>query len=124
MANAHPSPEVGSREPEESPLTSDPLYQWLKDRYVMSVKPVGVRDRGAVSGPIFLCVIGPMLLRYLQWETRDLGIPMKAMIEALDEIRIGVVKTPDDRPHLTVEQMSRLPAQPFSRLRLGDLAPK
>jgi transposase len=99
-------------------------WKWLKDRYVMSVKPVWLRDGAAVPGHVFLCVMGLLLLRYLEWEARDLGVPMKAMVEALDEIRLGLVRTPEGKPHLAVEQMDRLPARLFSRFQLGDLVPK
>lgn len=99
-------------------------WKWLKHRYVMWVKPVRLRDGAAVPGDVFLCVMGLMLLRYLEWEARDLGVSMKAMVEALDEIRLGLVRTPDGKPHWAVEQMDRLPVRLFSRLQLGDLVPK
>lgn len=41
-------------------------WKWLKDRYVMSVKPMWLRDGAAVPGHVFLCVMGLMLLRYLE----------------------------------------------------------
>ena len=63
-------------------------------------------------------------LRYLEWEARDLGISLKAMVEALDEIRLGLVRTNEGKPRLAVEQMVRLPARLFSRFQLGDLVPK
>ena len=42
-------------------------FKWLKDRYVISMKPVWVWHEAAVPGHAFLVVMGLMLLRYLQW---------------------------------------------------------
>ena len=36
--------------------------KWLKDRYVISVKPVWARNPAAVPGHVFLCVMGLLLL--------------------------------------------------------------
>ena len=36
--------------------------KWLKDRYVISVKPVWARHPAAVPGHVFLCVMGLLLL--------------------------------------------------------------
>jgi hypothetical protein len=49
-------------------------WKWLKDRDVMSVKPVWVWSDISVPGHVFLCVMGLLLLlRYLEWELRELG---------------------------------------------------
>ena len=32
-------------------------------------------------------------MRYLEWEVRDMGISLKAMVEALDRTRLGRVRT-------------------------------
>ena len=46
-------------------------FKWLKDRLVISIKPVWVWNDASIPGHVFLCVMGLMLLRYLQWEARD-----------------------------------------------------
>ena len=48
-------------------------FKWLKDRYVVSLKPMWVRHDASVPGHMFVCVMGLMLLRYLQWEARASG---------------------------------------------------
>lgn len=53
-----------------------------------------------------------------------MGISLKAMVEALDEIRLGLVRTNEGKPRLAVEQMDRLPARLFSRFQLGDFVSK
>jgi transposase len=99
-------------------------FKWLKDRGVMSVKPVWVWDEGEVRGHVFLCVMGLMLYRWLQWRVRPTGISLKRMVEELDGIRLGVVRTAEGKPELVVEEMNRRQAQLFSRLKLGDLIPQ
>ena len=99
-------------------------FKWLKDRGVMSVKPVWVWDEAEVRGHVFLCVMGLMRYRWLQWKVRDLNLPMKQLVEALEGIRVGAVKTATGAPELVVEEMTRTQAQLFSRLKLGDLIPQ
>jgi transposase len=77
-----------------------------------------------VRGHVFLCVMGLPLYRWLQWKVRDLGLPMKQLVEALEGIRVGAVKTSRGGPQLVVEEMNRTQAQLFSRLKLGDLIPR
>ncbi len=48
-------------------------FKWLKDRYVVSLKLMWVRHDASVPGYMFVCVMGLMLLRYLQWEARASG---------------------------------------------------
>lgn len=98
-------------------------WKWLKDRHVMSVKPVWVWNEASVPGHVFLCVMGLLLLRYLQWELRDLGLTMKRLLEALDGIRVVLVRTPEGRPQLGLEQMGETAARVFSRLNLGRYLP-
>jgi transposase len=99
-------------------------FKWLKDRGVMSVKPVWVWDEAEVRAHVFLCVMGLMLYRWLQWKVRDLDLSMQQLVEALEGIRVGAVRTAEGAPQLVVEEMSREQSRLFSRLGLGDLIPK
>lgn len=99
-------------------------FKWLKDRGVMSVKPVWVWNEAEVRAHVFLCVMGLLLYRWLQWKVRDLGLSMPQLVEALEGIRVGAVRTADGAPQLVVEQMSREQSRLFSRLGLGDLIPR
>jgi transposase len=99
-------------------------FKWLKDRFILSVKPVWVWNDAAVAGHVFLCVMGLMLLRYLQWEVRDLGLSMKELLEALEGIRIGVVRTSEGKPQMVLEQMTKLQGQVAERLHLASLVPR
>jgi len=97
-------------------------FRWLKDRYVMSVKPVWVWHDEAIPGHVFLCVMGLMLLRYLQWEARDLGLTIPGMLEALGEVRGVVWRTPEGKPTLLLERMEGLQQQLANRWKFHEVA--
>ena len=99
-------------------------FKWLKDRGVMSVKPFWLRDEAEVRGHVFLCVMGLMLYRWLQWRARELGLSMKVLVEALEGIRIGVVKTSVGKPEMVIEELNPLQGRLFSTFGLGDLIPQ
>lgn len=88
---------------------------------VMSVKPGWVWDEGEVRGHVFLCVMGRMLYRRLQWRGCSTGISLKRMVAEMDRIRLGVVKTVQGKLEQVVEEMNGWRSRLFSRLRLGDL---
>jgi transposase len=98
-------------------------FKWLKDRFVLSVKPVWVWNEAAVAGHVFLCVLGLMLLRYLQWEARDLGLSIPTMLEELEKVRIAVVRTAEGRPQVVLEQMTKTQALLVEKLRLTAMLP-
>ncbi|MDG6917605.1 MAG: hypothetical protein JRM85_08450 [Nitrososphaerota archaeon] len=72
----------------------------------MSVKPVWIRDEAEVRGHVFLCVMGLLLYRWLQWKVGDLGLPMKQLVEALEGIRVGAIRTARGGPQLAVEEVN------------------
>lgn len=98
-------------------------WKWLKDRYVLSVKPVWVWNDAAIPGHIFLCVMGLMLLRYLQWRTRERGLSVPALLDSLGGIRLIVAKDPAGKPQLLLESIDWLQGQLISDLGLMDLVP-
>jgi hypothetical protein len=99
-------------------------FKWLKDRGVMSVKPMWVSAPAAVRGHVFLSTTGLMLYRYLQWTLRDLGLSMQRLVETLDGIRIGIVKTEGGAPQLVFEQTTPVPQELIGRLKLTRLLPQ
>ncbi len=98
-------------------------FRWLKDRFVLSVKPVWVWSDAAVAAHVFLCVMGLMLLRFLQWEVRDLELSMGELLQTLEGIRVGVLRGAGAMPELVVEEMTRAQARVFESLHLGRLIP-
>jgi len=98
-------------------------FKWLKDRGVLSVKPVWVWNEASVRGHVFLCVMGLLLYRYLQWQARDLGLSMKRIVEELEKIRVGAIRDGGGRPQFVVERMGRVGSVLFGRLKLGEFLP-
>jgi transposase len=99
-------------------------WRWLKDRQVMSVKPVWVWSDVSVPGHVFLCVMGLLLVRYLQWELRKLQLTVKQLLSALDGIKVVLVRTREGKPELALEQMGGLSARVFTKLDLGRYLPE
>ena len=82
-----------------------------------------VWNDAAIPGHIFLCVMGLLLLRYLQWELRELKLSMPKLVELLERIRVVLVRGPDGSPKMVLEQMDREEALVFSKLNLGRFIP-
>lgn len=111
-------------------LRTDIEEEWngLKDRYVISMRPVWVWHEAAVPGHAFLVVMGLMLLRYLQREAKDLGFTVKELVETLEGIRVGVVSrggAPGAKgtPDVVVESMTKRQAELAAKFRLTEMLP-
>ncbi len=98
-------------------------FRWLKDRYVVSVKPFYLWHDATVPGHAFLCTMGLLLLRYLQWELRGLNLSMKVLVEALERIRVALVRTPEGKAKLVLEQMGASEARIYKALNLQRFIP-
>ncbi len=97
-------------------------FKILKDRYIISIKPVWVWHEANIPGHLFLCVMGLTLLRYLQWEARDLHLSVKELTERLGKIRLAVVNQ-GGRPAWVLEEMGMEEAELVSRFRLLEEMP-
>ena len=100
-------------------------FKWLKDRYVVSLKPMWVWHDAAIPGHVYLCVMGLTLLRYLQWEGRDLDLSVKELVERLGRIRVAVVSKGGQlgsggRPGWVLEEMGVDETELVSRFRMLD----
>jgi transposase len=100
-------------------------FKLLKDRYVVSLKPMWVRHDAAVPGHMFLCVMGLTLLRYLQWEVQDLNLSVKELVERLGRIRVAVVSQggrpgSGGRPGWVLEEMGVGEAELVARFHMLD----
>ena len=98
-------------------------FKWLKDRYVLAIKPVWVWHDANIPGHLFLCVMGLTLLRYLQWEARELQLSVKELVERLGKIRLAVVNQ-NGRPHWVLEEMDMESAELVSRFQLLEQMPR
>ena len=75
-------------------------FKGLKDGHVVSVKPFWVWHDATVAGHTFLCVMGLLLLRYLQWELRELDLSIKELVKELEKIRVVLVRGEDGKPQI------------------------
>ncbi len=98
-------------------------FRWLKDRYVVSMKPFYLWHDATVPGHAFLCVMGLLLLRYLQWELRDLKLSMKQLVEALEGIKVVLIRTPEGKAKLVLEKMGAQENRVFKALDLQRMIP-
>ena len=76
-----------------------------------------------IPGHLFLCVMGLTLLRYLQWEARELQLSVKELVERLGKIRLAVVNQ-NGRPHWVLEEMDMESAELVSRFQLLEQMPR
>lgn len=98
-------------------------FKWLKDRYVVSLKPMWVRHDASVPGHMFVCVMGLMLLRYLQWEARGLRLSLKELVKRLEGIRVALVNR-EGSPAWVLEEMGREEAELVKRFHLREKIPE
>jgi transposase len=98
-------------------------FRWLKDRYVVSVKPFYLWQDATVPGHAFLCAMGLLLLRYLQWELRALHLSMKELVEALERIKVVLLRTPEGKARLVLEKMGPKESQVHKALNLQRFIP-
>ena len=95
---------------------------------MISMKPVWVWHEAAVPGHAFLVVMGLMLLRYLLWEAKDLGLTVKELVETLEGIRVGVVSRegkPGGKgaPEVILESMTKRQAELATKFHLTEMLP-
>lgn len=72
--------------------------------------------------------MGLMLLRYLQWEAKDLGFTVKELVATLEGIRIGVVSQGGEPgkkgiPEVILESMTKRQAELVTKFRMTELLP-
>ncbi len=121
-----PVEELSHRELVEGFVARDQIeqdFRWLKDRYVVSAKPFHVWHDATVPGHLFLCAMGLLLLRYLQWELKAQDLSMKELVEALESLKVVLVRTPEGKPRLVLEKMGREEARVFTGLKLDRMIP-
>ncbi len=76
-----------------------------------------------IPGHVFVCCLGLMLPRYLQWEARDPHLSVKALVERLEEIRLAVVSR-EGRPAFVLEEMGEEHLELVRRFHLLDQVPE
>lgn len=99
-------------------------FKWLKDKLLVPVKPVHVRTDQHIRGHVFVCVMGLLFYRFVQWKLRRQGLDIstKRLAELLDGIRLAILMNGKNRKKgtIVVESMDREEARVFSMLGMGD----
>jgi len=98
-------------------------FRWLKDKLLVPIKPVYVRTDDHIRSHVFICIMGLLFYRYLQWRLRKAGIDLSTqeLAKVLDDIRLAIIKKGQARGgKVVVEEMERLSARIFSILDMGE----
>jgi len=99
-------------------------FRWLKDKLLVPVKPVHVRTDQHIRAHVFVCVMGLLFYRYIQWKLRRLKLMYSTMgLDAiLDGIRLAIVVNGAQKKtgKFVIEQMNKDEAQVFSALNMAE----
>lgn len=99
-------------------------FKWLKDKLLIPIKPVNVRTDQHIRAHVFICIMGLLFYRFIQWKLKLNGIKFstKELDRILSNIRLAVVYngTRKKKGNLVVEQMNKDEAQVFSALGMAD----
>lgn len=99
-------------------------FRWLKDKLLIPIKPVNVRTDQHIRAHVFICVIGLLFYRYIQWKLKKNGMECSTMEldKHLDGIKIAVVYNGSRKKkgNLVVERMNKDQVQVFSILNMAD----
>ena len=99
-------------------------FKWLKDKLLVPIKPVHVRTDQHIRGHVFVCVMGLLFYRFVQWKLRREGlvISTRGLAEVLDGIRLAILMNGKKKKKgtIVVEHMNKEEARVFSMLGMGD----
>jgi transposase len=98
-------------------------FRWLKDKLMIPIKPIYVRTDPHIRSHVFICVMGLLFYRYIQWKLRRNGreYSTQELANILDGIRLSIVKNGSDtKGKFVVEKMDRLEAHVFSALDMSE----
>jgi transposase len=99
-------------------------FRWLKDKLLIPIKPVNVRTDQHIRAHVFVCVMGLLFYRYLQWKLKKSGLVYTTheLDDVLKGIRLAMVYNGSRKKKgdLVVEQMTKDQAQVFSALAMAE----
>ena len=98
-------------------------FKWLKDKLLVPVKPVHVRKDEHIRAHVFICLMGLLFYRYIQFKLRKAGLnhTTKELSEILENIRLALVVTGNNKQgKFLIERMDPKEAAVFSTLRMGN----
>jgi transposase len=99
-------------------------FKWLKDKLLVPIKPINVRTDQHIRAHVFICVMGLLFYRYIQWKLKRVGLTYstKELDEILKGIRLAMVinGAKKKKGNLVVEQMNKKEAKVFSALDMAE----
>ena len=98
-------------------------YRWLKNKLLISLKPVYVRKDNKIRAHVFLCVMGLLLYNYLLLKINKQGFSVLYLSEILDKIRIELVSDDLKQAEFVVEELNYESASVFNKLDLVGYIP-
>ena len=102
-------------------------YHVLKDVLLLPVMPIYHRLDRRVEAHVFMCVLGLLLYRYIQWKIeKETGerIPMGRMASLLRRVRLGgLVVKGSPRVRFKLERMGEEEAKIVKALKLEEFVP-
>ena len=90
---------------------------------MVSVKPFYLWHDATVPGHAFLCTMGLLLLRYLQWELRALKLSMKELVDTLEGIKVVLLRTTEGKAKLVLEKLGPKETRVYKALDLQRFIP-
>jgi transposase len=99
--------------------------RWLKDKLLISLKPIYARKDMMIRAHVFLCVVGLLLYNYLLYLIEDTGLSIMKLADYLDQMRLGLVfnDKSSKNAEFIIEDMNKESAEVFSKLQLGRYIP-
>lgn len=97
-------------------------FKWINNKILVPRTPYFVRKDNMIIVHDFLCVIGLLFYRYLMWKAKDMNLSKDELLNALKNIRVGVIKDKNEKTNkvqFVVEELTALQAKLFSRLDLS-----
>ncbi|MGC8726360.1 MAG: hypothetical protein ACP5RS_07315 [Thermoplasmata archaeon] len=101
-------------------------YHILKDVLLFPVMPIYHRLDRRIRAHVFMCVIGLLFYRYIQWkieEVRGEKIPMNRLVSILKRIRLGGLIVNDDDVRFKLERMGVEEKEIVKILKIDSLVP-
>ena len=99
-------------------------FRWLKDKLLVPIKPINVRTDQHIRAHVFICVMGLLFYRYIQWKLKrtDQVYSTIELDEILNGIRLAMVinGSKKKKGKLVVEQMNKNEAKVFSALDMAE----
>ncbi len=101
-------------------------YHILKDVHLFPVMPIYHRIDKRIRAHTFMCVMGLLFYRYIQWkieEVRGESMPMGRMVSILKQIRLGGLIINDNDVRFKLERMGVEEKEIVKILKIDSLVP-